>query len=65
MKPHDEWNSADIADHARRAMHLETVDYGDEPEPTSPPGWWIWVYLVALVFGALVVGIAYSAWRIF
>lgn len=64
MKPHDEWNSTDIADNARRAMHLETVDYGDEPEPTLPPGWWIWVYLVALVFGALVVGVAVAVSRV-
>jgi len=57
MKPHDEWNSADIADHARRAMHLEITDYGEEPPRERP------VPLVLILAGG-VMGWLLIAWGI-
>lgn len=63
MKPHDQWNSADIADYARRAMYLETQDYSDLPDPNLPPPNWEWrVYTVVCV--ALLVAVLVVVWRL-
>lgn len=62
MKPHDQWNSNDIAQYGRMSMHVD--EYADDPEPEYPDGWWIWAYLVALVFAALVVAVCMFVGRV-
>jgi hypothetical protein len=63
----------DPAANARTVQHIEpeetpmrihVIDYADDPEPEYPAGWWIWAYLVALVFAALVVAVCVFVGRV-
>lgn len=61
-KPGPRQAKAEIPDIARRAMHLETVDYANEPEPNLPPPDWMFrVY--AVVCTALALGVLAVLWR--
>lgn len=57
MKPHDKWDSTDIAQHARMSMHV--IDYADYEDANLPPPNWplrvLGVVAIALLVAVCVV----------
>lgn len=56
MKPHDQWNSTDIAENlGRMSMHVDVYD-AEPPKPAKrvryvDTGWWLGLGIVACVSG--------------
>ena len=54
MKPHDEWNSTDIAEYGRMSMHVEVHDAEPKAKPRAryvDTGWLLGLGIVACVSG--------------